>query len=77
MLGKKGRRKKKLHVVVRIHDGRSADRQSDTGPTGHELRMKNTTIVTIIIIIIIIIMAVEVDLKAVRGKKHQHMIGRY
>ena len=75
MLGKEGRRKKKLHVVVRIQDGRSADRQSDTGPTGYELRMKNTTIVTIIIIIII--MAVEVDLKAVRGKKHQHMIGRY
>jgi hypothetical protein len=51
-----------MHVIVRIYHGRSAERQSDTGPTGNEFRMQNTII--IIIIIIIIIMAVEVDLKA-------------
>jgi hypothetical protein len=59
-------RKKEMHVIVRIYHGRSAERQSDTGPAGYELRMQNITI--IIIIIIIIIMAVEVDLKAAQRK---------
>jgi hypothetical protein len=51
------RRKEELQVAVR----RPADGQSDPGPTGYKLRMKNT----IIIIIIIIIIAMEGDLRAV------------